>query len=555
MSSEVAAAAPATGPTAPMRAMQQEDDRSFREWLDSFAPDGVVRVQITRKKPQLGPNGENLAGVLDTVEERIDEDYLREHYGGGQFQLKIFRINPKGSWEYAKSRQVQIAGPPKQNGHILMPGAGAPIIAAGGDSDSLAERAMSTLERGLDRERQRADRAQQDAVQHRPGMDPALLESIMAPLRDQAAQMAEQNRMLQKQLADLAQRPPPTDPFRDQMVKHVFDGETARLDHLRTQYEQRISKLQDDFADERRRLLERQETHMERLERQHERELLQQEKAQDQQAKALEMAHQTRIESLRSDIAKLERELQQALTRNGALEARKDQSLTEKAEELVKVREALDGIGGGAAGDEKAWYEKLIEGIGSSEVAMSLVNRIGSATGASQPPPAPVQPGQMVQGPDGQLYVMGPDGQPRLITPKMRQRLAAVAAARQQQRRRAMPAAGAAPQAAIDQGLAAAGGDDPGAAPAGAPPGRAPDASEVQLALKFMEGALQNGTAPETFATTARSMVPQDILRFIGTVGVDQFLSTVLEPASTSPLATQRGRTWVRAVFKTINGG
>lgn len=544
--------------TSPLRQMQIEDDRSFREWLDVLAPDGAVKVQIVRKKPLQGPNNENIAGILETVEERIDEDYLRETWGGGTYQLKVLRPNAAGSYVYTKSRHIQLAGPPKDRGRELLGGGGGAVIAAGsGESDTLAERALTTLERTVERERERADRAQQFATTRQgSGIDQALLETMIGPIRQQNELLAAQNQDLQKQLAELARRPPPTDPFRDRLVEKMVDGESSRLDHLRASYENRIAKLQDDFADERKRWAERAESQIERLERQHERAVQQQDKAHEQQMRAQETAHQTRVDSLKSEIAKLERELQQSTTRIGALEARKDQSLTEKAEELVKVREALEGIGGGGE-DDKQWYEKLIESVGSSEVAMQLINKIGSATGANQAVAAPtgLPPGQLAQGPDGQIYVIGPDGQPQPVPPQMRQRLLAAAARRRRRPVIAPPApvtaAGAppAPGGAIDEALA-----DPAAPPAAAP-GRAPDAKEVQLALTFMAGAFQNGTAPETFATTARSMVPTDILRFIGTVGVDQFLATVLEPASNSPLATQRGRTWVRAVFKAINGG
>src|SRR5271154_5553879 len=54
--------------------MQERDDRDTRDWIDSIVGgEAQVKVNIYRKKPVLGANGENVGGSLETTEDRIDD--------------------------------------------------------------------------------------------------------------------------------------------------------------------------------------------------------------------------------------------------------------------------------------------------------------------------------------------------------------------------------------------------------------------------------------------------------------------------------------------------
>ena len=99
----VAEAAPQPSGRSVVRDMNETDDRSLREWIDSLGVDSQVRITIIRKEPQRGPNGESVAGILESVEDRIDEEYVRNTWGGGHFQLKVQKPNPKGGWLHFKA--------------------------------------------------------------------------------------------------------------------------------------------------------------------------------------------------------------------------------------------------------------------------------------------------------------------------------------------------------------------------------------------------------------------------------------------------------------------
>lgn len=562
--------------TSALRAMREEDDQSLKEWFDGMGGETSLRIQIVRKKPMVARNGDNIAGILETVEDRVDEDYVRDQWGGGTFQLKAYKQNAAGNWAYVRARSITLAGPPKMGGVPCgdVGGAAAPVVAS--PSDEIADRALSAMERATQRAEQRVDRLEQESRKG-SGTDLAALEAVLRPIRDQLQASQDENRALRERIFDQGNRPPPKDEFRDRVLEKMIDGESARVESLRSQYEARIDRLRDSHEDQVKRLEGRHADDLRRLEAQHNRAVDQAQKSADDRLAAQKLGYDARIDSLKSEIGKLERELASAQTRTAQLEARKDQTIGEKAEELVKVREALDGIGGGKDDDaSRAWYEKLIDAAGNSEALLALVNKIGGAAGATgagangqpQVQPQLPPPGVPFRTPDGQVWMVGPDGQPRPITPQAQAQLqqrARLAAARKKKRDAAAnpPAAGANPPAPDAQGgqtTAPTGqeGDGDGVIDEAldgidGDPGRPPDAGEVKIAITFMENAAQNGTDPRQFASSMRSLVPQDIVRFIHRVGVDQFLNSVVEPGSI--LTTQRGRNFVRSAFKVLIEG
>jgi hypothetical protein len=537
-----------------LREMRDEEEQSLREWIDGLAGDGAIRVAIRRKKPMIGPNGENVAGSLETVEERIDEDYLREVWGGGQFEIRTFKPNAKGTYEYFKTRTLSIAGEPKMNGRVLVGGAAAPVAA---EEDGLAERAFQVMERNAQRAQDRAEKLEQMG-QRSGGLDLSALQALQAPVLAELAEARASVRELQQQVLAAATRPAPADPFRDKMLDRMMDGDTARIEALRTQYDTRIEKMQDSFDDRMRRLEEKHADELKSQEKRHEREIALTERGSDMQTKSADVAYNARVDALKSENDRLNRELTEARGRIGSLELRKDQTITDKADELIKIKEALEGLGGGDGDDKnKAWYEKVIDAVGNSEVAMGFINKIGGATGAGGPEAQQQQPMQQqmmppvgvpFQGPDGNIYVRNPDDSMSQIDPAALRQQRALAAARK--KRKAQAAVAPAGEAAVapEAPLVEIEEDEP------KPKARPPKASEVRAALAFMENAIRSNADPAMFGATARNLIPSEILAYMQQVGIDEFLNNAkLEIGS--PLTTQAGRNFARKVFRYLTEG
>lgn len=533
------------------REMRDEEEASLRDWLDGLVgSDTAVRCAISRKRPLLGPNGENVGGNLETVEDRVDEEYLRETWGGGDFQVRVSRPGPSGNWVFFKSRTIKLAGPPKMNGAMLF-GGGPAVAVAGGDDGPLATKAFDSMNDNVRYERERAARAEREAREASRaggGLDVAALREMNQPLYEQIRASNETVAALQKQLFATAAAPPPRDEFRDRLMENMMNGENARITALRERFDSELRQANEHHREEMRRLHERQAEELKTQEKRHEREIELVQRMVDSEGRAKEVAYGTRTDGLKSENDRLNRELVEARARIGALEQRKDQSITDKADELIKIREALSGLGG-AGGDDKepSWYEKVIGAVGNSEAALSLLNKL-SGPGAEAAPPSPQQmlpPAGVPYQANGGIFVRDAMGNVQQINPAMVRRQRMLAAARKRQ---------AAGDDAGEPGQVAVGGEGAPLEPA-APPMRAPAPADVRIAVQFMEGAINNNTSPEAFGATAKSLIPGDILNYIRHVGIDEFLNKVAKLETGSPLTTQRGRTFARAVAKFLLEG
>lgn len=562
-----------------MRESRDEDEKSISDWINSLAGDAAVKVSIVRKSPLLGPNGENISGSLETVDERIDEDYVRETWGGGTFQLIVQKPNDNGNggYKYFKARTIKIAGDAKMHGRALSASGHTQQQHAAPAEDPLAERAFDAMQKNVEYERSRARELEQQRGQQNGGIDFAAVQAMNAPLYDQLRMAQQTISDLQARVIESVGRPTPQDPFRDRMMERMLDGESARIEALRTQFASEMRMSVEHHREEIKILRAQHADEVKAQERRHEREIDMFQRSTDMQVKSSDVAHGSRTDGLKAENDRLNRELTESRARIGALELRKDQSITDKADELIKIKEALGGLGGDDK--EEAWYEKLIGAVGNSEAAIKFLSKMtgegGAAAGGELPPV-----GQPFQGPDGQVYVRNPDNsvvlanqaaqhqqqqqmmqQQRLQLIALKKRKAAAAAARA--RAAAVPMGPATEGAAADGGVvdealadAAAGTEIEEAAPV-APPVRMrkPDASDVSMAVRFMEGAINNNTPPEKFGVTARSMIPGDILAYIGHVGVDEFLNKVAKLESGSPLTTIKGRQFARQVAKFLLEG
>jgi len=550
---------PPPRPTVDIRSqLQTQDDQSVRDWIDSLAGESEVKVTITRKRPMIGKNGENIGGALETVEDRIDEEYVRETWGGGEFSLKVMTPQPNGKFTYFKGRTIKIAGPPKMFGQVV--GESATPIAMASNEDSLTARAFDTMADNARQAQIRADRIERES-RHQPpppGLDLAALQALQGPMiaQLQAAQHTITN--LQQQILALATKPPERDEFRDDIMRKAVEGEGRRIEQLREQYEMRIDKLRDNHEDAIKRLEDRHREEVARIEKRHEREIEMSGKSIDVQLATVKEASGARLDNSKETISRLERELAAAATKIAALEAKKDQSIGEKAEEIMKVQEVIEGLGGGDK--DEAWYEKLIGAVGNSEAAVKLINKLsgGTAEGAPQLPP----PGVPFQTGDGNVYVRDAAGNTTIVNHNSMREQRGLAAARK--RKKAQQHA-AAPGSAVKAGLAddddddddTDGGGEQTANENAAPSGRKPTAGEVKAAIAFLENSMKNGTDDAKVAMVSRaaqSLVPGDVLAFIQSVGPDVFFNKAGLDAG-SPLTTVRGRQFVRQVFKNLFEG
>ena len=124
-----------------IKSIRAEEEKSLKEWLDSIGVTGAFQVQIHRHKPEhVMINGKSVdtKGHLETVEDFIDEEYLKRQHGGGTYYLKVATRGSEGeSFQYRKGfhRTVTIAGDPRVDrlpGNAPMPATAATQGSDGG---------------------------------------------------------------------------------------------------------------------------------------------------------------------------------------------------------------------------------------------------------------------------------------------------------------------------------------------------------------------------------------------------------------------------------------
>ncbi len=512
---EIPSAAPETS-TRALKDLAENTDKGVADWILSIGGESAVRITIKRTKPK-SFRGHHVGGTLETVEEMIDEEYIRDMWGGGVFQLLISKRNARGNWTYVPgARTIEIAGPPKLEGLV----GDDPLTPPGTQEPGLASKAFSAMERSAQRSQERADRAESQA-RNSGGIDLEALAALNAPLVAQVEELRKSNEALQTRLYEQIGKQPEGEPFKDKMFEKMLDGESSRIESILIKHDSELRSLKTIYQADLDRLHTNHKEDLRTRESAHERELTTVRNSYEAQVKSNEVAYNARIDGLKHEVDRLNRELIEGRTRVATLEAKKDKTITEQAEELMAIRDALGGLGGGGEESSKPWYERLIEAAGESSVVANLlgIGDVGAASAqlAAQQAQQQMMPpvGVPYQAPDGNIYVRQPDGSVAQVDPAgvRRQR-----AAKKKKKK---------------------------AEPTGPP---VPSDEDIRNAITFLEGTLVNGMSPEIVGQTARNLIPSEILNYMGTVGVDGFLKKVAQLEPSSQLNSQRGKNFCRKV-------
>ena len=518
--------------------MHEKEDKNLVGWLEELNPGGAIRVKVQRQQPKVW-KGLNVGGVLATYTQQIDEDFIRDHHGGGDFYLIVQKPKASGAgWQWAGGRMISIAGDPRTDdvyrdkGDDAAPNAAAP-------TNGIVDRVMSSMERQLEREQERQERdrrqleRQQQERPHLPSgaPDSEYLRLLMAPMQKQLDQMGVMLRDKDHQLNEARQAPPPQrDEFRDKMLDKMLDGENARITSLRSQYESELRQVKQSSMDNESRLRDSFDRDKLALGMSHDRELSTLRSSYDMRFSAQESSNATSRALMDGEIRRLQADLAECKHELATLRLKKDKTILEQATEFSAIKEAISDITGGGDEKEKSTLEKGLEILGNMPAVQAGLQKFASGESApavdangnraqhtqhvqhvQQQAPKP----RLLEGPDGNLYKQLPDGNVQLV------------------RRRATAAP---PVVAVEA-----------AAPNIAP-------GTIKIAVDYLEAAFRSGQESDQVAASVRTMIPSEVLGVIRARGVDAFLADVAKIETTSPLATQAGRNWVRKVGKALLG-
>jgi hypothetical protein len=523
--------APATAAPAPprlsntMRAIEAEEERSLKEWLDSIGALGAFRVQVAREKPtHIVRNGKNVEtkGFLETYDHSLTEEDLQREHGGGTYHLKITKRNASGAYVYEKGchRTIVIAGDPKTE---RLPGdvvaAPAAVAAGAAEGPGIVRMAFDTMQRQIDRA--------ESATAPR-GIDPAM-QMVLDEMRRQTARADAEMAELKRELASQRNQKPEVDPIKDKLLGTLLDGQSGHVAALQLRQEAELRQVKESALQDLKRVEDRNDRAMSELRISHEHAMASIRSGYEREIVAVRSSHEVSLAStkaandiqvqiLGATINRLERESNKLETEVIALREKKDKSVMDQIKDMKVLKEAF----GDDDKEEAGGWSKFAEIATNPEALGALVGLVRGNKPAEAPAQVAAQPQrpQIVRDPaTGAIFRQKADGglvplkkKPKIVTQEDGSQLE-------------LPEV------------------DPG---------------QVALVISFMERAFSANTDPIIMAQSSRSQVPPEILAWIQahdtdqTSGVDLFLSKVAKLPGTSPLATQSGRNWVRKVGKAL---
>lgn len=513
-----------------LREVRRAENQEIADWLTQLKGHASIQVAVHRLKPQIF-KGKTVKGHIDTVEEILTEDEIRDRWGGGQYQLKVKRRNDQGSWIFMTSTTIDIAGDPRLDNLVGTDSGGGGMNAAASIAGIQADAETRVTTQALTMLERQATEMRDMMMKRDPGMDPKLLEQMMKPLDTQLKALQEELRRKDEQMRDVINKPP--DGFQQKLLEKFVDGDSARIDALRTQHESELRVLKENHAADLKRLEDRFDRDRSELKRDHDRALDNMKNGYERELATLRAMHaQLDIaangsnaiikSSLERDIARIERENAELRAENKALREKKDQSLLDKAKEVEQFKEMM-----GVGDDEdvkKSGVERVLDTALQSKELFDFANKWFG--------PKPGQPanGQQPQ-PQQQQLQQRPQRPPRYVRNKQTGQVGewdpSIGDYRVIQRR-----PGPGQEADVPQ----------------IPP------EQLQMAISILERSYANRTKPANFAATISTALPPEIFQAIRDHGVDGFVNKVAKLGASSPLRRQDGINWLREVGKHLLG-
>jgi hypothetical protein len=483
--------------------IREEEEQDTASYLQSLAATMPIRVTLRRTTPRLW-KGTNISGTIETYEEPITEEMVKEAHGGGKYQLVIKTPDSKGRFVYRANRTIEIAGDPRIDGLIISSNDDKSSPAPSGPDPAVLH-ALNMSSRMVDAAERRASER---------GTDPALA-MAMDEMRALRAEMkTKDDRMMEVLTAK-------KDSAAEMLLGKAIDGESARIQSMQARMESELRQKNDTHRAEIDRLHQRYEDIARRQEDSHKREIDMITRSLDSQMATLKLSYEGQIEGFKREITHLAAQLNKSETELAALRVKKDKSPTDTISEIVAMKTALESLTGSGEKEEGSAFERIVGNVMDSPLISGIATRVAGGPEAAAAATNTAQPqgdidipfNQPVQLPDGRIIMRKTSGAIVEIKRKV---------------------------------------------PAPSPTGGPVEVSDtdIKVAIQFMETALAGDADPDEFARTARNLAPSlasgPMRDFLKTQGVDALLERVAKLSPGSPLLSQHGKNWTRKVAKAL---
>ena len=496
--------------------IQSDAEEALYDWLSNFGAMGEMKVALHRRHPKKY-KGVQVAGLIQNYEEPVSQEDVQSEHGGGKYQIVVQQKKPNKNgnpqWKYAGARTFEIAGPPRVDPLLHAEDEDDDEAAPPTHGDGPVGQAMNMMARMAERAEDRAARAE-----GRGGGDIEMMRLMLAPLQAQVAELTTQLAAKDQQVISLISKPA-DNTVQDRVLGLMESKEVAHgnaIETIRANHDSEMRQLRDFNREEIRRREDRFMGELAARDAAHAREVETLRTATAQAMDSQRLGFEMRIDGLKETIKRLEREVSSKDTELTTLRAQKQQGPLEQIQNLVTLKQGMEAlVPTGSDEPTKSGWERAAETIMNSPLAEGVAARLAGAAGGP-----PQEEMVQVRAPDGRIVQV-----PASYIAQMQAQRAA-AAAQMEEAEGAQQEAG--PQL---------------------------DDADVARAVQFVEAAYRNGTDAETFARSARHMIPAGILAYLKQVGVDPFLNNVAKLEDGSPLATVQGRMYVRRVAKFLLEG
>jgi len=430
-----------------------------------------------------------VGGLLDTFDTFISEEELKERYGGGKYELRVFKIGPKGNWVFGGQRSVEIAGEP-----FLLPSTATgvqPVSQATIEDNSLQRHALGMTERIATQERERAAKLEDriHELSNKGGIDMTMISAILDPLKTQVQTLTNVMTEKDRQIHDLFTKKPDKTTS-DLLLEKMLLEEQQRAATVRSAHESEMRAVRETMREDAKRAEDRADRLISQNDRQQQRELDALKQAYEGRLENLKVSYEARLESMKHEVTRLDRDLEVAKKEIVELRAKKEKPIQEQLGEIAALKDTFQSLMGD---EEESTADKIISAL--APLAEGLGNRIGGP----QPQEIPPQPQQAA-----------------LPRPKRGKPGSTPAVQAQAQ-----------PQPQISREV-------------------------LEHALNFIETAIANGTAPETFAASVRHVLPGEVVDFIRAQGIEGFLDGIEQVKPQSNIASINGKQFMRKSWQIL---
>jgi hypothetical protein len=504
--------------------LKESEHIALRDIYEGLGGGGGFKIAVHRIEPQeyRDPSTNRIVkvgGFLRSYEDAIDEEKIREHWGGGTFDLRFTARDDDGRSRFVTSKRIHIAGDPRTDAvYRESPSAVAATAAAPTpEAPSVVTKAMDMMAKQMEVAQQDARDARQQAV---PRDDSAAVETartMAAMFEKQLAAAQDQIRAMAAEMTTLRNTKPPEDPIKDKLLGSLIDGESGRITGLRMQHESELRQMKELHIADLKRLEDRADRDRQSLQSSFDRERQSLVQSHELAMTSVSASKDMQIKVLEGQIRSLERECDGKTKEIAELRSKKDKSVVEMAKDLQAVKDAL-----GSDEDEKSggFADKIgdlitnPEGLQAAGAAISHIFRgnkaaTGTPAQAQQAKPPPQYKKQVVKGPDGNIYQVQPTG--HLVPFRKKTK---------------------------EEGL-----DLPQIAP-----------EHVTIAVNLLQNAFDRGADPVEVASGNKALVPQDIIVAIRDHGIDVFMTKIAKIPPNSSLSSQEARNWLRKLAAALVG-